>query len=85
MKAGWIKATSIKPTNMKIIKKLEKEEYSEIVKVMEIGVKGFVACTLHQFLGKIRIKGRNRAKCIKHLIKITENSSMWIWNEKNIP
>ena len=86
MKAGWTKATSIKPANTKILKKeLEKERYSVIVKAVEIGARGFVAGTQYQFLNQIRIKGRNRAKCIKHLIEITENSSVWIWNKRNIP
>ena len=42
------------------------------------GARGFVSGTLNQFLGQIGIKVRNRAKRIKHLIEITENSSMWI-------
>ena len=57
-------------------KELEKKGYSVIVKAVEIGARGFVASTLYQFLSQIGIKGRNRAKCIKHLIEITENSSM---------
>ena len=65
-------------------KELEKEEYSVIVKVVEIGARGFVAGTLYQFLSQIGIKGRNRAECMKHHIEITENSSMWIWNKRNI-
>ena len=47
-----------------------------IVKAAEIGAKSFVAGTLYQFLSQIRIKGRNRAKRVKHLIEIMENSSM---------
>ena len=63
-------------------KKLEKEGYSMIVKAAEIGARGFVAGALYEF--QIRIKGRNKAKCIKRLLELTENSSMWIWNERNI-
>ena len=63
---------------------LEKEEYSLIVKAVEIGARGFVEGTLYQFLNQIGIKGRNRAKYIKRLIEITENSSVWIWNKRNI-
>ena len=58
---------------------LQKEGYSMIMKAVELGD------TLYQFLGQIRIKGHNRAKCIKCLIEITENSSKWIWNKRNIP
>ena len=72
---------------MKIFKKkeLEKEDYSVIMKAVEIGERGFVAGNLYQFLGQIGIKGRNRGKCIKRHIEIMENSSMWIWNKRNIP
>ena len=59
-----------------LTKKLEKEGYSVIMKAVEIGARGFVAGTLYQFLSQIGIKGHKRAKCIKHLIEITENSSM---------
>ena len=69
---------------MKILKKeLEKEGYSMIMKAAEIGARGFVTGTLYQFLNQIRIKGRNRAKCIKRLIETTENSSTWIWNPRS--
>ena len=66
-------------------KELEKEGYSVILKAVEIGARGFVAGTLYQLLSQIGIKGRNRAKCIKRLIEITENSSLWIRNKRNIP
>ena len=46
------------------------------MKAVEIGARGFVVGTMYQFLSQIGIKGRNRAKCIKRLIEITENSSM---------
>ena len=59
-------------------KELEKEEYSMIMKAVKIGARGFVAGTLYHFR-------HNRAKCIKRLIEITKNSSMWIWNKRNIP
>ena len=36
---------------------LEKEGYSVIVKVVEIGARGFVAGTLYQFLSQIGING----------------------------
>ena len=45
-------------------KEMEKEEYTQIVKDVEIGARGFVAITLYQILRQIRIKGRNRVKCI---------------------
>ena len=65
-------------------KELEKEGYS--VKVVEVETRGFVAGALYQFLSQIGIKRCNRGKCIKRLIEITGNSSMWIWNKKkNIP
>ena len=60
----------------------EKEKYSMIVKAVEIRARGFVATTLYQFLSQIGIKGRNRDKCIKCFIDITENSSMWICNKQ---
>ena len=66
-------------------KELEKEGYSMIVKAVEIGARGFVVGTLYQFLGQTGIKGCNRAKWIKHFREITENSSMWISNKRNIP
>ena len=66
-------------------KELEKKGYSMIMKAVETGARGFVAGTLYQFLSQIRTKGRNRAKCIKCLKEIMENSSMWIWNKRNIP
>ena len=44
----------------------------------QIGAIGFVIGTLYQFLSQIGVKGRNRAKCIKRLIEIKENRSMWI-------
>lgn len=62
---------------------LIKEGYNAIVRAVEIGARGFVSGTLHQFLGQIGIKGRNRAKSIKRLIEVTENSSMWIWKKRN--
>ena len=65
-------------------KELGKEGYSVIVKAIEIGARGFVAGTLYQFLGHIRIRGRKRAKFIRRHIEITENSSIWIWNKINI-
>ena len=38
MKAGWIKAISIKPANTKILKKdMEKEGYGVIMKAVRIG------------------------------------------------
>ena len=55
-----------------------------IMKAVEIGARGFVAGTMYQFLSQIRIKEHNKAKCIKHLIEIMENSSMLIWNKRNI-
>ena len=64
---------------------MEKEEYSVIVKTVEIGARGFIAGSLYQLLCQIGIKGRDRAKCIKRLIEISENSSMLIWNKRNIP
>ena len=80
--------------NMKILKKKKKRKkkkkkswkkgYNVIMKAVEIEARGSVAGTLYQFPSQIRIKGRNRAKCIKRLIEIMENSSRWIWN-KNIP
>ena len=76
----WLEYKTSKYKDLK--KDLEKEGYSVIVKAVEIGVRGFVAGILNQFLSQIRIK---RAKCIKRLIEITENSSMWIWNKRNIP
>ena len=66
-------------------KELEKEGYSVIVKAVEIGARAFIAGILYQFLSQIKIKRHNRAKCIKRLIEIMENSSMWIWNQRNIP
>ena len=66
-------------------KEMEKEGYSLIVKAVEIGAKGFVPGTLYQFLSQMGMKGQNRAKYIKRLIEITENSFMWIWNKRNIP
>ena len=70
---------------MKILKKdLEKEGYNVIMKTVEIGARGFVAGILYQFLSQIGIKGHNRAKCVKHLIEIMENSSMRIWNKRNV-
>ena len=63
-------------------KELEKEGYSVIVKAVEMGARGFVVGTLYQFLGQIGIKGRNRAKCIRRFIEVTENSFMWICNKK---
>ena len=83
MKASWSKVTSIKPYE-DLKKELEKLGYSGIAKAVEMRARGFVAGTLYQFLGQIGIKGRNRAKCIRRLIEITENSSMWIWNKRNI-
>ena len=68
-----------------IKKELEKEGYSMIMKSVEIEARGFIADTLYQFLGQIGIKGLNKPKCIRCLIEITENSSMWIWNQRNIP
>ena len=65
-------------------KALEKEEYSPIVKAVEIGARGFIVGILYPFLSQIGIKGHNRDKCIKRLIEITENSSMWIRNKRNI-
>ena len=65
-------------------KEMKKEGYSMIVKAVEIEARGFVAGTLYQFLGQIKIKEYNRATCIKCLKEITENSSMWIWNKRNI-
>ena len=59
--------------------------YSVIVKLVEVGARDFKASILYQFLHQIGIRGHNRDKCIKHLIEITENSSMWIWNKRNIP
>ena len=59
-------------------KELKKEGYSMVLKAVEIGARGFVAGTLYQFLSQIGIKGCNRAKYIKCLIEIMENSSMWI-------
>ena len=58
--------------------------YSMIMKTVEIGAKSFVEGPLYQFLGQIGIKGHNRAKCIRHLIEIMENSFMRIWNKRNI-
>ena len=55
-----------------------------IVKTVEIGARGFISGTLYEFLCQIGIKGHNRTKYIKHLIEIMENSSMWIWNKRNI-
>ena len=79
MKSGWIKATSIKPANTKILKKSwKKEGYSVTVKAVEIEARGFVAGTLYEFLGQIGIKGRNRAKSIERHIEITENSYIFI-------
>ena len=66
-------------------KELGKEGYSVIVKAVKVGPRGFVAGTLYQFLNQLVIKERNRAKCIKRLIEITENSSMLMWNKSNIP
>ena len=66
-------------------KELYKEWYSVIVKAVEIRARSFIEGTLYQFLSQIRIKGCHRAKCIKCLIEVTENSSMWIWNKRNIP
>ena len=55
------------------------------MKAVEIGARGFLAGTLNQFLGQIRIKGCNKTKCIRLLIEIMENSSMLIWKKRNIP
>ena len=76
---GWIK-----PANTNILKKKRtgKEGYGAIVKAVEIGTRGFVAGTQYQFLSQIEIKGHNRAKCMKHFLKITQNSFMWKWNKK---
>ena len=65
-------------------KEQKKEGYSVIMKAMEIRARGFVAGTLYQFLSQISIKECNRAKCIKCLIEIVENNSMWIWKKRNI-
>ena len=66
-------------------KELKKEGYIIIVKVVEIGARGFVASTLYQFLGQIGINRRNRNKSMKRLTEIIENCSMWIWNKRNVP
>ncbi len=47
---------------MNILKQLRKEGYSVVGKGVEMGAKGFVAGTMYQFLGQIRIKGRNRVR-----------------------
>ena len=57
---------------------LENKGYSVIVKAVEMGARGFVAGTLYQFLGQIGIKGLMKVKCIRCLIEIMENVSMWI-------
>ena len=68
-----------KTSKYKDLKKdLEKEGFRMIVKAVEIGARGFKAGTQYQFMGQIGIKGCYRAECIRHLIEITENSSMWI-------
>ena len=65
--------TSIKPANSEdLLKKLEKEGYSVIVKTVKMGARGFVAGTQYQFLGQMGIKGCNWVKCIRHLEEITK-------------
>ena len=54
---------------------LEKEGYSVIVKAMEIEARGSVAGTQYQFQGQTKAR----------FIKFTGNSSMRIWNKRNIP
>ena len=83
---GWSKGTNIKPAKMKILikKKTLKGSVCVIVKAVEMGARGLVAVTQNQFLGQIGIKGCNRIKCIGTLVEITENSSIWIWNKRNI-
>ena len=74
-----------KTCKYKIFKKEpEKEGYSVIVKAVEIGTTGFVVGTLYQFQGQIKIKGRNKAICIKYPIEIMEKCSMQICNKRNI-
>ena len=41
----------------KLKKELENKGYCMILKAVEIGIRGFVAATLHQFIGEIESKG----------------------------